>query len=412
MSPPVPPPRFAPADLPALAERVGRMLDDAWHAPGFCVPNPDTYPHQWLWDSCFHAIVWDALGDGRGLTELATTMASMDASGFVPHMTYWHGPSLHADFWGRPTTSIITQPAMYGHAARRLHEPHGRSIDPELSERIARALGYLLFDRVRTDGNLVAVLHPWETGCDDSPRWDDHRHRGEEWSTTKGDLVAVLRERFDGDDAGRIGAGGSGGLPFVVGSIGFNALLVWNTREYLATDGAVGHDRLGPAADGVAAAVAARWDPARCTWVDDAPRVEGSVGSAAASASARTADTMLGLLVDPRPEALAQLHRSTGFGAPFGPRGVHNDEPGYAPDLYWRGPAWPQLCYLLWQAALAMADDEAARALARSLVAGARGSGFAEYWHPDTGQGLGAIPQTWAGLALPAAQWMVAQASG
>ena len=38
------------------------------------------------------------------------------------------------------------------------------------------------------------------------------------------------------------------------------------------------------------------------------------------------------------------------------------------------------------------------------LVAGAERSGFSEHWHPETGAGLGARPQTWAGLAVLAAR--------
>ena len=37
---------------------------------------------------------------------------------------------------------------------------------------------------------------------------------------------------------------------------------------------------------------------------------------------------------------------------------------------------------------------------AAATVAGAWASGLAEYWNPDTGAGLGAIPQSWSGLAL------------
>jgi hypothetical protein len=40
-----------------------------------------------------------------------------------------------------------------------------------------------------------------------------------------------------------------------------------------------------------------------------------------------------------------------------------------------------------------------AAALAGSLTAGANLSGFAEYWHPDSGVGGGAVPQSWTGLA-------------
>ena len=45
------------------------------------------------------------------------------------------------------------------------------------------------------------------------------------------------------------------------------------------------------------------------------------------------------------------------------------------------------------------ADPTVAADLAARLVAGAHRSGLAEYWHPDTGQGLGAVPQSWAALA-------------
>ena len=37
--------------------------------------------------------------------------------------------------------------------------------------------------------------------------------------------------------------------------------------------------------------------------------------------------------------------------------------------------------------------------IARSTVAGAKASGWAEYWNPHTGEGLGAVPQSWTALA-------------
>ena len=41
-------------------------------------------------------------------------------------MTYWSergraDDATHASFWGRPETSSITQPPMYGHALAELH---------------------------------------------------------------------------------------------------------------------------------------------------------------------------------------------------------------------------------------------------------------------------------------------------
>ena len=108
---------------------------------------------------------------------------------------------------------------------------------------------------------------------------------------------------------------------------------------------------------------------------------------------------MLALLVDPRDEGFDQLEDRSAYGAPFGPRGVHRGEQSYRPDGYWRGSTWPQLSYLLWIAATEAGREELAAGLGQRLVVGTLASGWAEYWNPETGQGLGARPQSWAGLA-------------
>ena len=84
----------------------------------------------------------------------------------------------------------------------------------------------------------------------------------------------------------------------------------------------------------------------------------------------------------------------------WGPAGVDRREPTYDPDEYWRGPCWPQLAYLLWLAARRRHRHRDGDQLAATTIAGAEASGLAEYWNPDTGAGLGAIPQSWAALVL------------
>ena len=79
---------------------------------------------------------------------------------------------------------------------------------------------------------------------------------------------------------------------------------------------------------------------------------------------------------------------------------MHRDEAVFAPETYWRGPTWPQLSYLCWIAAQRAGDVTVAQQIARQTVAGALRSELAEYWEPDTAHGLGAIPQSWTGLAL------------
>lgn len=356
------------------------MLSAAWRQPGFCVPNPTTYPYQWLWDSCFHSITWAELGDDRCVSELTNTLAHQDKDGFVPHMTYWGEPDAHADFWGRSHVSTISQPPMYGHCFAELVR-RGFSPGSELADRARRGLKNLI-GRPRTQTGLVPVWHPWETGCDDSARWDDwvrgDGFTAENWRAKKSEFVFGMAKTSEGAVAGS---------DFEVGSVGFNALVAWNVLELAA----VGESdvALDAAALVLIENIGARWNHRLLTWTD------ADVGSG----QALTLDAMLCTLVDPRPEAFEQLINPEAFGAPFGPSGAHIGSSTYDPDNYWRGPAWPQLSYLLYKAAV-QCNHECASELARALVAGAKESGLSEFWNPETGQARGATPQTWAGLAI------------
>jgi len=374
-------------DLDAEARRI---LHAAWRdddSGGYCVPNPATYPWQWLWDSCFHAVVWAHLGDERAAVELRSALSAQGPEGFVPHLRYGAGPYPHVELWGRSEASTITQPPMYGHAVAELTRL-GITVDDELVDRARRGLTFLLEQRHRSPGGLVELCHPWESGCDDSPRWDDAlpgvRTLGA-WFTLKGSLVASCARTTNGAPLHN--------PAFAVGSAGFSALVAWNARELVEV---TGDDALRRCADELAEALDARWDPSLATWVDDGPTAEGS-------GRVRTLDSLLPSLVRPRPEAFAVLLDPAGFGAPCGPRGVHRAEPTYEPTTYWRGPAWPQLTYLLWVAATRSGDEATAGSLVRSMTAGASASGFAEYWEPDTGAALGAVPQTWSTLVAVAA---------
>jgi hypothetical protein len=368
-------------DLDELRRRVRAMLEAHWVPEGYAAPNDRVYPWQWLWDSCFHVLVWAELGDGeRAIRELATALSTQDSSGFVPHMNYVRDARFHAEFWGREGASSITQPPMYGHAIARLRAL-GLDVPDEIEQRARLGIEFLLRRRRRDDSGLLVLAHPWETGCDDSPRWDDLSGADEwdlsQWYDRKGEFVQSVER----DDVGAP----IGNHAFHVASAGFNALVAFNARE------------LGIGADDIVDALDARWDASLVTWVD-------AGDTAAGSGRARTADGLLGALVTgdatKLDAALGALVDPVAHGARFGPTGVHRQEPTFSPTTYWRGPTWPQLAYLLWIAATRSGRSAVADAIATTTVAGAARSGLAEYWHPDTGEGLGAIPQSWTGLAL------------
>ena len=338
-----------------LRERVHAVLRRHWvdipPGGGYTAPNRGRYPWQWLWDSCFHALIWAELGDDRGLDELAGALGAADTSGCVPHMTYQLDPRHHEEFWGR--------------------------------------LDFLLSRRERhAESGLVMLCHPWESGADNDPRWDDFCEGGfdeRRWYECKGELLATIERNTAGAPLSN--------PRFSAASAGFSALVAFNALELADATGALE----ATAAHRLADAVRARWDNDLVSYTD-AGDAEGGSGRA------RTAYGLLGLLVEDRPERAAavagDLGDSRAYGGACGPAGVHRGEPSFAPRTYWRGPSWPQIDYLLWLGLRRAGQEAAATALAQATIAGAEKSGLAEYWDSDDGTGLGAIPQSWAGVVL------------
>lgn len=379
----------------ALSERALGILDAHWRPDvGYCVPNPATYPHQWLWDSAFHAVAWARLGDGRGVVELSSLVGGQLECGMVPHMRY--GPTLPSAWLGSQTArSSITQPPMFGHAIAELVRS-GFEVPAVDLTRATRALHWLL-DTRRDASGLIFIVHPWEAGNDHAPRWDGWGVPGTTPDTY--DQLArsawnqqLMRDVIIGSDGAAAGSS-----RFVVCPAAFNAYVAFNARELATvTDDHV----LRQAADELAGLIdALLWDAETNLWAD-----RPLVGGDGRTHRIPISDGAMPLLVSAEAEharrALGTLEDPHLFGGtPFGPTNVAQDHPSYDPSAYWRGAAWPNLSYLLWLAARRWDRRELANQIARNTIAGAEASGWAEYWNPHTGVGLGAAPQSWTALA-------------
>ena len=350
------------------------------------MPNRRKYPWQWLWDSCFHALAWSALGDARCSRELENVFSLQLPNGFVPHMGFQTNPERSLGLWHSPGRSDITQPPVYGHALRVL-AAREFAVD-HLYDSARAGLRYLFEHRRDPGSGLIRVLHPWETGRDDSPRWDARDSgpfRERRWNACKKELVRSIRLKD-----GAAWANPS----FDVAPAGFSALVAFNARELGEL---TGNDYLLSAASALADAIDARWAERQRTW-SDAP-LRGS----ARACTARTLDALFPVLVSGNARyieaSVAEIFDPRSFWRPMGPSGTAADEPSYDPTAYWRGDAWPQEIYLVMVAARRRGYHEAAHRLAEKLVLGCVASSYSERWNPETGRGLGAIPQSWAALA-------------
>ncbi len=372
----------------ALAGAARRILEAAWDDQrGYCFPHPDVYPHLWLWDSCFHAIAWAALGDRRATRELAAVFVAQLAGGFVPHMRYAgetirRGPLDHA--------SSFTQPPVYAHAAASLAD-RGLAVSEAVVTAAAAGLEWLWGNRMTADG-LLFVVHPWETGADDSPRWDS-------WiGSTKWNRDTWTTADFEMRDAARFDHEGAAvsSPRFEAAPAAFNAIAAHAAAEMGRLTGEVRWKQragdLASAVDGVL------WNDEVGLWSDLAvtgggdsvhvPTLDGALPALVTAAEAHAR------------RALAALADPSRFRAPFGLRYLPAGHPAYEPGGYWRGSSWMQLNYLAALAARRWDDEGLFAHIAASSAAAARASGFAEHWHPETAASLGAVPQTWSALVV------------
>ena len=152
------------------------------------------------------------------------------------------------------------------------------------------------------------MVHPWETGCDDSPVGIITARAPASISTCGVDTRSICFRPFEFGPTG----GPLANPAFGAASVSFNALTVWNARELASV---TGDDELLADVDALVPLIEDRWDADLATWVDAGPR-------ASTSRRIRTA-TRCALLVvddtDQRAAAVASLADSADHGGAFGP---------------------------------------------------------------------------------------------
>ena len=160
-------------DIEAEAKKL--LLENRRTTDGnqYTIPSADHYPYQWLWDSCFHAIVLARYDMESAKAEIQSLLSKQFSNGLVPHIIYWTPGILHLFHWGTDGTSSLTQPPMLAYAAWEIHR---REPDTSFLASIFPALvayyNYLLSERDPHGHHLASIISPDESGEDNSPRFD------------------------------------------------------------------------------------------------------------------------------------------------------------------------------------------------------------------------------------------------
>jgi hypothetical protein len=152
----------------------------------YTMPAGELYPHQWLWDSCFTAIGLRHIDIERAQQELLSLLRGQWGNGMLPNMIFSSDPAFKNDrrswkSWLNPAspsgiaTSGITQPPMLAEAVVRVGEklalPERRAWYGQMWQGLTAYHQWLYRDRDPHDEGLISLVHPWETGMDNTPPW-------------------------------------------------------------------------------------------------------------------------------------------------------------------------------------------------------------------------------------------------
>ena len=375
--------------------REGRYRDGTPYA--FTCPATPRYRHQWYWDSCFHAIAWRHFDPARARAELRTLLRAGRLDGFIPHTVFWDRPALwrRAPFYATPslfgsmsTATIQTPLIALAWELVAAASPDEPGFGAEALTQLRLHYDWLERERDPDGDGLITIIHPDESGLDDSPKYDpvfgwmSHHRPGYFWLVERcrrlGFSSHAIIERY----------------PEHVEDVLVNVFYALSLRSLSRL--------LGEGAQGVYTQRAERTERAlveRChdertgLFFDLAGPEERPVAVSTWSALAPLA--LPGLPAELRHRLVTEhLLDRRRYRAHTGIPSVALEEPAFRPgwEVFrcWRGPSWMNSAWLLVPALRELGyDDEAARVV-ESLARAVEREGFREYYNPLTGEGLGA----------------------
>jgi Mannosylglycerate hydrolase MGH1-like glycoside hydrolase domain len=424
-----------------LEARARAVLDVNWRG-GSTVPSRSLYPHQWSWDAAFIAVGRSWVEQDRAQRELESMFEAQWSTGMLPHIkfdprvpddVYFPGPG----FWQSDrspaaprgvATSGITQPPLHARAALEIWRHASDRAEAlaflrRLYPKLAAQHAHLARWRDPDGHGLAAIVHPWESGQDNSPLWDtelDHleippgalpayqrydvRHADAADRPTDAayDRYVYLATSFREqryDDRALIEQ-----RLFCIEPPLFNAIYLWSElalgeiARLVGAEEALHVEAAGRIRDGM---VRRLWDPDERRFQAHDARTQRRIRKASVDAAMPLLDPEL---PEPMVAAIVDELRSPHFDPPdvehflipsYDLRGRDFDR-----RRYWRGAVWINTDWLVWRGLLQHGQTELAGEVETSMVGLVERSGFREYYDPFSAQGYGTDEFSWTAALL------------
>jgi putative isomerase len=310
------------------------------------MPSKIHYVGSWQWDNFFHALAYRHLESRLAQDQLRILVDHQRDDGMIPDAIHDEGTVTRLTY---PVEADVTKPPLIAWAAWKLFEIDGdREFLDEIYEPIVRWNNWW-FDNNDVDGNgLCEYQHPFSSGLDDSPLWDQ-------------------------------------GMP--VESPDLNTYLCLQQESLAKIAAALGQEKdavmwIERAESMARRLVDGMWDKeAGMFWA----KCRGQ------RVPVRTPFSLFPLMTGRMPQGIVRrlvdhLTDEESFWSRFPVPTVALDDPCFTPDVMWRGPTWINVNYLLIEGLDRVGRPADARELRKrtlELVAGQ--PDFYEYYDPRTG---------------------------
>ena len=370
----------------------------------YICPDTVTYPWQWLWDSCFHAYILRNYYPKLAYTELISLTRFQTTDGFLPHMSYHGKPSASIPLWGIENRSGLTQPPVIGWALYNLYKasPNVEMLE-YLYPKIRDYLNFLKNIRDPDNDGLISIVHPWESGWDDSPRWDEpariKNYTRSSFNRFKYKLVLSYREN-EWDQQKMIKH-----TEFNVESVSFNCLYAMSIKKmknlaeilHIEQDIRQWEERYNKCVTNIQEKM---WNE-KLGIYQDLYHTNDQEYAVTIFTPAIFFPMILKIPSRNQAERLVtHLTNPKKFKLQFLIPTVSADEPSFDPSAYWRGTVWINVNFLVSMGLLKYGFRKIVSDISKGSIDLIKREGFREYFNPISGEGLGAKEFGWSVLAF------------
>jgi len=383
------------------------------HDFDFTCPSSVTYPFQWFWDSCFHAIALSHIDLAKAEAEIKSLLKNQHDDGFVSHVTFWQRDSFeemvstYAIAFRSKYLSDEMQPPLLAEAVQAVAQRgRGAEFINEVLPSVRRFYEWLHNVRNPFGDGLIRVVQPDETGLDHSPKWDELMNIQDEEhdSWDRGwHSICDPYDKFNRDPKKMIALN-----RFVVADVMVNVIYIENLRVLAELCLQVKDD--AGAAIYIARAAKARDSLEELCWDETDGLYYDVNGKENQKLRVNTFTSLMPLLLaDLAPkkvEALmAHLLNPDEYWAEFPIPSTAMNHPTYRPEtvggnLVWRGPTWINSNWYLARGLMRHGRVDLARVIANQSILAMRKSGIREYYNPQNASGRGAPDFSWSTILL------------